>query len=294
MQNTLENKKAATGYLRRIAGLSNDGAPPWPGGLLVTQTVDEKRLLVTPWRCAMRKTALTAVAVSAGLLAIPAFSSVPPSDQPNPSRHMAAQQAAAPASETTTECPDGDTFSWVDCTDSIFLLKPGDRISVRTSSDSDVFSADFALVDTYSPDKEISSAEGVGDKWRYLWANRSKDRDQSVLLQASPVEPWDDGQTIKADVRVEVEPLNAYATVIQVAKNRSVVVKVVKDLTRGKPPIWIADWEKPRHGKIFLENQRKEFRYKPDKNFTGSDEIWYKVKNRRGETDTGILEFVVR
>lgn len=241
----------------------------------------------------MRKRALSAAVFSA-LLAIPLFGPGSVLAQPSPAARTAAAPDYKPV-DTVRECPNGDALKWVDCTKGTFVLEAAEKISVRVAEDSEVGPADFAVVDPKNPEGEnISELEGVDEKWKDLWSNKRKDKSVPVLLQASPAESFHDGKTIKVDVRITVIRLTALDKVVPVEKNTTAVVSAAKNLTVGKPPIWIDKYEKARHGKVSVDEHRQKLTYKPAKNFTGDETILYWVKNRRGETDFGLLFFEVR
>ncbi|MFG3117188.1 Ig-like domain-containing protein [Streptomyces sp. NPDC048197] len=262
----------------------------WLAFLLRKQMMSEAALGLHHWRCAMRRRALSAAAIS-GLLAIPAFSPVAESAESSASGRTAIAQAAMAPTDQTKECPEGDTLQWATCTNAEFMVEPGERMQVRILDVYEVASADFAVFAPASQSGPLDDTHDVGENWRHLYTNHG-DRPQPVILKASPVYPFDDGKTIKVDIRIRVVPLTAYTEDIRMQKNTVVYVKV-NDLTLGKQPIYFDKAEKPKHGKLQITRGHDRLRYKPDKNFKGTDEIWYTVKNDLGEKAEARLTFNV-
>ncbi len=238
----------------------------------------------------MRKRALSAAAIS-GLLAIPAFSPVAASAQPSSSLRTATAQAAMAPTDETKECPEGDTLRWTECTDSEFLVEPGERMQVRIIEESEVGTADFAVFGPAGGSGPLDEVRDVGDTWKTLYTNY-EDNPRPLIMKASPTESFDDGKLIKVEVRIKTVPLTAYSTDVRVHKNAAAYVRV-GDVTLGKQPIYFEKAEKPKHGKIQIVPNRERLRYKPDKNFKGTDEIWYTVKNAAGEKAEARLTFHV-
>ncbi|RST15009.1 hypothetical protein E2C00_17600 [Streptomyces sp. WAC05374] len=244
----------------------------------------------------MRKRTLAAVAVSGALFAGMSGPTVA-TGQANPAGEGAPQSPTAPKPppprDVTKDCPKVDTTDWADCSDATFRLPPGERISVRVAATSEVVDAAFQLVEARDVEEVISEVENVGKKkWRTLLNNVSKVTERRVTVLASPMETFDDGETIKVEVRVEHIPLTALAPTYDIPKNKAFTVRVGDKLVWGKHPVSITRVSKPKHG---TEKHLSDIiRYTPAKNFTGKDSLQYEVQNRYGERDYATVTFVVK
>ncbi|MFJ2968508.1 Ig-like domain-containing protein [Streptomyces collinus] len=245
----------------------------------------------------MRKRTLTAVAVS-GALFVGMSGPTVATGQANPAGEGATQQAPKPPKpppprDVTKNCLEVDTTNWADCSNATFQLLPGERISVRVAAASEVVDAAFQLVEARDTEEVISEVESVGKKrWQTLLNNVSKFTERRVTLLASPMETFDDGETIKAQIRVEHIPLNAFSTTYDIPKNKAFTVRVTDELVWGKHPIKITRVSKPKHG---TEKHLSDvIRYTPAKNFTGEDSLRYEVQSRYGERDSATITFVVK
>ncbi|GGT57840.1 hypothetical protein GCM10010271_71800 [Streptomyces kurssanovii] len=214
---------------------------------------------------------------------------------PSPSSVFVAAQAA-PATDGTFDkkCPRTDQdIGWVECKDSVFVIDPGDEVFLRLAPQGHVAAANFRLSEDYPPHDTLVVEEDVGEEQKRVWINTGEDPVR-VVLEAEPSFSHDEGETIDVVVSVESGTLRAsnYRTLVK--KNGKITVKATT-LAEGKHPIHIKKVSKPKHGKVVIENNRKQLTYKPDKNFTGDEVLSYMVTNRRGKgVDTAQLIFKVK
>ncbi|MCX5376871.1 Ig-like domain-containing protein [Streptomyces sp. NBC_00091] len=223
----------------------------------------------------MRKRTLS-VAI-AGLLAVPAFGP------------LGTQAQAAPPQEDQITCPNLAGADWTQCNPG-FVLNYGDRIAVSIPIKSAVKIAEIALYwEDPPPEKFINSVEYVGDDWEYLWTSKEPGR-VLVSLQAQPSFGADIGKTLTATVRVtpgsgadqpskpgQLKATSPSGTVYQSDKKAKKFN--VGQLAIGRGQLKIVKAEKPKHGKVSIENNKKQLVYRADKNYEGTDKIFYTVSN---------------